>query len=145
MDQQDGSKEHQIPIRKILAIYFKASRKRVLSMLLISSIFFLLLTSIVIVSYSTYQDSFYSYIDTNHNWLNDNKISVVSKRGIKDSVTLASNYLMKGIEEVTTKLEDIIPNIVEKSAGVIEISLSNFISYNNYSLIINVTFNLAFK
>lgn len=132
MDQQDGSKEHQIPIRKILAIYFKASRKRVLSMLIISSIFFLLLTSIVIVSYSTYQDSFYSYIETNHNWLNDNKISVESKRGITDSVTLASNYLMKGIEEVTTKLENIIPSIVKKSAGVIEVSLFNFISYNNY-------------
>ncbi|NPD90567.1 MAG: hypothetical protein HGN29_17790, partial [Asgard group archaeon] len=141
MDQQDGSKEHQIPMRKILAIYFKASRKRVLSMLIISSIFFLLLTSIVIVSYSTYQDSFYSYIETNHNWLNDNKISVESKRGITDSVTLASNYLMKGIEEVTTKLENIIPSIVKKSAGVIEVSFFNFISYNNYSGIFLSTYD----
>jgi len=132
MDQQDGSKEHQIPIRKILAIYFKASRKRVLSMLIISSIFFLLLTSIVIVSYSIYQDSFYSYIETNHNWLNDNEISVESHKSLENPVTLASNYLMNRIEEATTQLENMIPNILKKSAGVIEISLSNFISYNNY-------------
>ncbi len=141
MDQQDGSKEHQIPIRKILAIYFKASRKRVLSILIISSIFFLLLTSVVIVSYSVYQDSFYSYIETNHNWLNDNKISVESRGGIEDPVTLTSNYLMKRIEEVTTKLENVIPNIVKKSSGVIEISLYNFISYNNYSGIFLSTYD----
>ncbi|NPD90569.1 MAG: hypothetical protein HGN29_17800 [Asgard group archaeon] len=132
MDQQDGSTEPQIPIRKILAIYFKASRKRVLSMLIISSIFFLLLTSIVIVSYSIYQDSFYSYIETNHNWLNDNEISVESHRSLEDPVTLATNHLMNRIEEVTTQLENMIPNILKKSAGVIEISLHNFISYNNY-------------
>jgi hypothetical protein len=141
MDQQDGSTEPQIPIRKILAIYFKASRKRVLSMLIKSSIFFLLLSSIVIVSYSIYQDSFYSYIETNHNWLNDNEISVKSRRSIEDPVTLATNYLIKGIEEATTKLENMIPNIVKKSAGVIEISLSNFISYNNYSGIFVSTYD----
>ena len=94
MDQQDDSIKRKIPIRKILTIYFKASRKRVLSMLIISSIFFLLLSSIVIVSFSIYQDSFYSYIETNHNWLNDNKLIVQSRLHIKESEELELNHLM---------------------------------------------------
>ncbi|MHA1185479.1 MAG: hypothetical protein ACTSSK_01185 [Candidatus Heimdallarchaeota archaeon] len=141
MDQQDESTEHRIPIRKILAIYFKASRKRVLSMLIISSIFFLLLTSVVIISFSSYQDSFYSYIETNHDWLNDNKISVESCKSIDDTVILEANHLMKGIEEVTTKLENIIPNIVKTSTGTIELELFNFKSYNNYFGIFLSTFD----
>lgn len=141
MDQQDGSKEHQIPFRKILAIYFKASRKRVLSMLIISSIFFLLLTSIVIVSYSIYQDSFYSYIETNHNWLNDNKISVASYVRIEESEKIESNYLMKGIDEATTELENIMPNVLKNYAGGIETRFYNFTSYNDYSTIFVSTYD----
>ncbi|MHA1555926.1 MAG: hypothetical protein ACTSPM_03230 [Candidatus Heimdallarchaeota archaeon] len=141
MSQQDGSIEHGIPIRKILAIYFKASRKRVISMLIISSIFFLILTSTVVISFSIYQDSFYNYIETNHDWLNDNKISVSSSGRIEDPEILKSNYLMKGIEEVTTKLEYIMPNIVKKGAGVIETRINNFKSYNEYSEIFASTYD----
>ena len=141
MSQQNSSKEPHIPIRKILAIYFKASRKRVISMLIISSIFFLILTSIVVISFSIYQDSFYNYIETNHDWLNDNKISVSSNGGIEDLESLKPNYLMKGIDEVTTKLENIMPNIVKKSAGVIETLIYNFKSYNEYSEIFAGTYD----
>ncbi|NHK32587.1 MAG: FtsX-like permease family protein [Asgard group archaeon] len=141
MIKQDDSVEPKISFRKVLTIYFKASRKRIISMLIISTIFFLILTSIVLISFSIYQNSFYSYIETNHDWLKDNKISVRSGGSIEDSKTLDSNYLMKGINEVKTQLENIIPNIQKRSAGVIEISLFNFITYNSYFDIILSTFD----
>ncbi len=130
--QQNESTEHQMPFRKILTLYFKANKKRVVSILIISSIFFLILSTIVLVSFSLYQDSFYKYIETNHNWLNDNEISVISRGSIIDSEILTPNYLMNGINEVETKLDEIMPNVLKSSTGVLEITLNNFISINNY-------------
>ncbi|HUT79708.1 MAG TPA: ABC transporter permease [Candidatus Bathyarchaeia archaeon] len=139
--QQDGSIEPGLPLRKILAIYFKASKKRVITMLVIGSIFFLMFSTIILVSFSLYQDSFYKYLETNHDWLNDNEISVISDGGIEDSESLASNFLMKGINEVEGKLDEIMPNVLKSSTGVLEIDLPNFISYNKYNQIYLSTFD----
>ncbi|MBN1328605.1 MAG: hypothetical protein JXA54_03940 [Candidatus Heimdallarchaeota archaeon] len=139
--QQNGSIEPKIPLKKILAIYFKAGKKRALSMLTIGSIFFLIFSTIILVSFSLYQDSFYTYIETDRDWLNDNKISVISDGAIEYPEILTSNFLMKGIDEVESKLDEIMPNVLKSSTGVLEITLNNFIFYNKYNEICLSTFD----
>ncbi|NHJ85826.1 MAG: hypothetical protein FK734_10210 [Asgard group archaeon] len=92
MNQENSSIEHSIPIKKLLAIYFKISKKRIVSIIVIGSIFFLIFSSITIISFDLYQDRFYSYIEKNHDWLHDDEISIANQGTLIDSEVLVSNY-----------------------------------------------------
>jgi hypothetical protein len=67
-------------------------------------------------------------MDQNHDWLDDNKTSIHSEEYFYGRYSIDTNYLFKAITEVSSKLEEIIPNVQRSSFGRLTLSLYNNIS-----------------
>ncbi|MHA1555924.1 MAG: hypothetical protein ACTSPM_03220 [Candidatus Heimdallarchaeota archaeon] len=137
MSQSIATVKRSISFKKLFVTYMKTSRKRVLTTILIGAIIFLALTSFFMIWYSYRYNAFFSYIDQNHDWLDDNETSIYGEEFISSSYIIEADLLSKGIAEVTTKLEDIIPNVQRISSGRLRLNLYNKIidqEYNEYYL-----------
>ncbi len=128
MNQPFATMKRSISFKKLFSIYVKTSRKRILTTILIGAIIFLALTSFFMIWYSHRYNSFFSYIDQNHDWLDDNKTSIYSEEYLYGRYSIDTNYLFKAITEVSSKLEEIIPNVQRSSCGRLTLSLYNNIS-----------------
>ncbi|NHK32585.1 MAG: ABC transporter permease [Asgard group archaeon] len=118
--------KHNSSSKKIFNIYMKTSRKRVLTTILIGAIIFLTLTSFLMIWYNFRYNSFFNYIDQNHDWLDDNKTSINSFDFMSKGYSIEADLLSKGITEVTSKLEELMPNVQKSFNGKLGV-----IMYNN--------------
>ncbi len=137
MSQPITTVKRNISFKKLFVIYMKTSRKRVLTTILIGAIIFLALTSFFMIWYSYRYDAFFSYIDQNHDWLDDSATSINGEEYISSSYIIEADLLSKVITEVITKLEDIMPNVQRISSGRLRLNLYNKITdqeYNEYYL-----------
>ncbi|MGC9779345.1 MAG: hypothetical protein HZR80_08910 [Candidatus Heimdallarchaeota archaeon] len=115
--------EPSTSFRKVFAIYINTSRKRVVITIFTGALVFLALTSFFMIWYSYRYNSFYNYINQNHDWLDDGKISINSADYLYGEFYIESDYLNKGIAEVTTKLEQLMPNVQSSYTGALRINL----------------------
>lgn len=127
--------------RNIFSIYFKTSKKRILITILTAALIFLALTSFFMIWYNYRYNSFFSYIDKNHNWNSDKDISIYGETYYHGPVNLEDDYLNKGIAEVTTKLEELVPNIQGKTTSSLRINLYANNSEDDYTEYILDTFD----
>ncbi|MHA1353721.1 MAG: hypothetical protein ACTSR1_00915 [Candidatus Heimdallarchaeota archaeon] len=128
MSQPIATVKGNISFKKLFTIYMKTSRKRVVTTILVGAIIFLALTSFFMIWYSQRYDSFFSYMDQNHDWIDDNKTSIHSVEPLHDGYSIDTNYLVKATTEVTSKLEELMPNVQKSSCGRLTLSLYNNIS-----------------
>ncbi|MBN1328603.1 MAG: ABC transporter permease [Candidatus Heimdallarchaeota archaeon] len=81
-------------------------------------------------------------MNQNHDWLDDDIVSVSGEDFIYGSYVIDTNLLSKAIAEVNTKLDAIMPNVQKTSSGRLKLDLYHKISdqvYNGYNLL---TFNV---
>ncbi|NHJ48840.1 MAG: hypothetical protein FK733_13735 [Asgard group archaeon] len=132
MSEIQSTSEHTTSFKKIFNIYLKTSRKRVLITIFTGALVFLALTSFFMIWYSYRYNSFYSYIEQNHDWLDDNKSSINSYEHLYGIYTIETDYLTKGIREVTAKLDQIMPDVRGQTTGALKLSLhGNETEYEN--------------
>jgi hypothetical protein len=73
----------------------KTSKKRIVTTILVGAIIFLALTSFFMIWYSQRYNTFFSYMDQNHDWIDDNKISIQSVDYLHGGFSIDTNYLFK--------------------------------------------------
>ncbi|MHA1555609.1 MAG: ABC transporter permease [Candidatus Heimdallarchaeota archaeon] len=117
--QQSDIKESKTSFKIIFGVYLKTGKRRIVTSVITGAIIFLVLTTFFMTWYSLRYDSFYNYIDQNHEWSKDEKISVFGTEYIYDSYSIGENYLNSAITEVTGKLDELVPGIRENyTAGM---------------------------
>ncbi len=109
--QQSDTKESKTSFKIIFGVYFKTGKRRIITSAITGAIIFLVLTTFFMTWYSLRYDSFYNYIDQNHDWREDEKTSVFGTEYIYNSYSIGNNYLNSAITEVTAKLDELVPGI----------------------------------
>ncbi|HUT79710.1 MAG TPA: hypothetical protein VMZ29_00795 [Candidatus Bathyarchaeia archaeon] len=138
MTQPINTKTSNTVFKKLFAIYMKTNKKRILTTILIGTIIFLALTSFLMTWYSYRYNVFFSYMDQNHDWFDDDVGSVSGMDFIYESYVINTNLLSKAINEVTKKIDTIMPNVQRTSNGRLRLDLYNKIAdqeYNEYNLL----------
>lgn len=109
--QQSDTKDGKTSFKIIFGVYLKTGKRRIITSVITGAIIFLVLTTLFMTWYSLRYDSFYTYIDQNHDWKNDEKISAYGTEYIYGEYSLDNNYLNLSIAEVTEKIDELVPGI----------------------------------
>ena len=114
--------------RNILRIFLKTGKKRLLVTILTGTLIFLALTLLFTTWFSYRYNFFFNYINTNHNWRDDGRISYIDSDDKTTPFNLPMDYFNSEISHNLGNLNSIIPGVGTNFTAALSSQLYIFVN-----------------
>ncbi len=124
-------------VKTIVKIFLKASKKRIFLSCVFGVLTFLLITSLFMVWFAYQSNSFHQFLSQN-DWYDDGNHSSYTIFDKSISSDIENDYLDNAITNIEDVFNAIIPNVVSKSTGTIEVIIRGiepvYGQFTNYTI-----------
>lgn len=114
--------------RNTLRIFLKTGRKRLLVTILTGTLIFLALTMLFTTWFSYRYNFFFNYMNSNHNWRSDRRISYIDSTEKTTPFNLPIDYLDSQITHHLGNLNSIIPDVGSNHTAALSSQLYIFVN-----------------